>query len=39
MGPKSFFEFADIVLFDKLVLYDLENQSIGWIEYNCEYNL
>lgn len=32
-------EFADIVLFDKLVVYDLEKQSIGWIEYNCEYSL
>lgn len=30
---------ADIVLSDKLVLYDLENQTIGWTQYNCEYTL
>ncbi|KAL7148786.1 hypothetical protein ABFS83_06G202900 [Erythranthe nasuta] len=26
---------GDIVLTDKLVLYDLENQTIGWTQYNC----
>ncbi|KAL0298468.1 UNVERIFIED_CONTAM: Aspartic proteinase-like protein 2 [Sesamum radiatum] len=26
---------GDIVLQDKLVLYDLENQTIGWTLYNC----
>ncbi|KAK9945396.1 hypothetical protein M0R45_010916 [Rubus argutus] len=26
---------GDLVLSNKLVLYDLENQSIGWIDYNC----
>ncbi|KAK4797109.1 hypothetical protein SAY86_029435 [Trapa natans] len=26
---------GDLVLSDKLVLYDLENQAIGWTEYNC----
>ncbi|KAG5611409.1 hypothetical protein H5410_022690 [Solanum commersonii] len=26
---------GDLVLSNKLVLYDLENQSIGWTEYNC----
>lgn len=26
-----------MVLSSKLVLYDLENQTIGWTEYNCEY--
>ncbi|XP_057801632.1 aspartic proteinase 36-like isoform X1 [Salvia miltiorrhiza] len=26
---------GDIVLSDKLVLYDLENQTIGWTQYNC----
>ncbi|XP_026419217.1 aspartic proteinase-like protein 2 isoform X1 [Papaver somniferum] len=26
---------GDLALSDKLVVYDLENQSIGWIEYNC----
>jgi len=25
------------VLSNKLVLYDLEQQMIGWTEYNCEY--
>ncbi|CAA0841105.1 Eukaryotic aspartyl protease family protein [Striga hermonthica] len=27
---------GDIVLSDKLVYYDLENQTIGWAQYNCE---
>ncbi|KAG5549617.1 hypothetical protein RHGRI_014807 [Rhododendron griersonianum] len=26
---------GDMVLSSKLVLYDLENQTIGWTEYNC----
>lgn len=26
---------GDLVLSNKLVLYDLENQTIGWAEYNC----
>ncbi|XP_052189398.1 aspartic proteinase 36-like [Diospyros lotus] len=26
---------GDMVLSNKLVLYDLENQTIGWTEYNC----
>ncbi|XP_052152133.1 aspartic proteinase 36-like [Oryza glaberrima] len=26
---------GDLVLSNKLVVYDLENQVIGWIEYNC----
>ncbi|XP_016557164.1 aspartic proteinase 39 isoform X3 [Capsicum annuum] len=26
---------GDLVLSNKLVLYDLENQSIGWTDYNC----
>ncbi|XWS22248.1 hypothetical protein CRYUN_Cryun29cG0018200 [Craigia yunnanensis] len=26
---------GDLVLSNKLVLYDLENQGIGWTEYNC----
>lgn len=26
---------GDLVLANKLVLYDLENQTIGWTEYNC----
>ncbi|CAI0397723.1 unnamed protein product [Linum tenue] len=27
---------GDLVLSNKLVLYDLEKQAIGWTEYNCE---
>jgi hypothetical protein len=30
---------ADLVLSNKLVFYDLENQVIGWTEYNCECRL
>ncbi|KAE9448025.1 hypothetical protein C3L33_20068, partial [Rhododendron williamsianum] len=30
---------GDMVLSSKLVLYDLENQTIGWTEYNCEYGV
>lgn len=26
---------GDLVLSNKLILYDLENQAIGWTEYNC----
>ncbi|XP_073129824.1 aspartic proteinase 36-like isoform X2 [Henckelia pumila] len=26
---------GDIVLSDKLILYDLENQNMGWTEYDC----
>ncbi|KAL3650114.1 hypothetical protein CASFOL_006517 [Castilleja foliolosa] len=26
---------GDIALSDKLVLYDMENQTIGWTQYNC----
>ncbi|XP_052206574.1 aspartic proteinase 36 [Diospyros lotus] len=26
---------GDLVLSSKLILYDLENQAIGWTEYNC----
>uniref|UniRef100_A0A0D9W3I4 Peptidase A1 domain-containing protein n=1 Tax=Leersia perrieri TaxID=77586 RepID=A0A0D9W3I4_9ORYZ len=26
---------GDLVLSNKLVIYDLENQAIGWTEYNC----
>lgn len=31
--------FADLVLSNKLVVYDLENQVIGWTEYNCKYHV
>lgn len=30
------FLILDLVLQNRLVLYDLENQTIGWTEYNCE---
>lgn len=32
---SSHVSLADIALSDKLVLYDLENQTIGWTPYNC----
>ncbi|XP_065013694.1 aspartic proteinase 36-like isoform X1 [Musa acuminata AAA Group] len=32
---KDMFLLGDLVLSNKLVLYDLENQVIGWTEYNC----
>ncbi|KAL0322290.1 UNVERIFIED_CONTAM: Aspartic proteinase-like protein 2 [Sesamum calycinum] len=34
-GWKRITLLGDIVLQDKLVLYDLENQTIGWTPYNC----
>jgi hypothetical protein len=27
---------ADLVLSNKLVVYNLENQVIGWTDYNCK---
>ncbi|PON37795.1 Aspartic peptidase [Parasponia andersonii] len=30
---------GDLVLSNKLVFYDLENQVIGWTEYNCSSNI
>ncbi|XP_062108047.1 aspartic proteinase 39-like [Humulus lupulus] len=30
---------GDLVLSNKLVVYDLENQAIGWTEYNCSSNI
>jgi hypothetical protein len=27
---------SDLVLSNKLVVYDLENQVIGWTDYNCK---
>ncbi|KAI3873230.1 hypothetical protein MKX03_031700 [Papaver bracteatum] len=32
---KDTFLLGDLALSDKLVVYDLENQVIGWTEYNC----
>lgn len=32
---KSVTLLGDLVLSNKLVLYDLENQAIGWTDYNC----
>lgn len=29
---------ADLVLSNKLVLYDLEKKTIGWTQYDCEYS-
>lgn len=36
LTPSSDALSADLVLSNKLVLYDLEKQAIGWTEYNCE---
>ncbi|KAK9043674.1 hypothetical protein V6N11_072009 [Hibiscus sabdariffa] len=30
---------GDLVLSNKLVIYDIENQTIGWAEYNCTSNV
>ncbi|KAJ0783545.1 putative nepenthesin [Helianthus annuus] len=30
------FNFAELILLDKLFLYELENQTVGWTEYNSE---
>ncbi|XP_009392636.2 aspartic proteinase 36 [Musa acuminata AAA Group] len=32
---RDMFLLGDLVLSNKLVLYDLENQVIGWTDYNC----
>ncbi|KAK8960137.1 Aspartic proteinase-like protein 2 [Platanthera guangdongensis] len=32
---KDIFLLGDLVLSNKLVVYDLENQVIGWTDYNC----
>jgi len=34
-SDKEYFLLGDLVLTNKLVFYDLENQAIGWKEYNC----
>jgi hypothetical protein len=30
---------ADIVLKDKIIVYDLENQRIGWVDYDCKFSI
>lgn len=30
--------FADLVLKDKVVVYDLANQRIGWTNYDCKFD-
>ncbi|XWS57264.1 hypothetical protein CRYUN_Cryun09bG0159400 [Craigia yunnanensis] len=32
---KEMILLGDLVLSNKLVIYDIENQTIGWTEYNC----
>ncbi|OMO61960.1 Peptidase A1 [Corchorus olitorius] len=32
---KDMILLGDLVLSNKLVVYDIENQTIGWTEYNC----
>ncbi|KAF5783377.1 putative nepenthesin [Helianthus annuus] len=42
MGSKDIREtivLGDFILSNKLVLYDLEKQTIGWTEYNCSSNI
>ncbi|KAJ0876471.1 putative nepenthesin [Helianthus annuus] len=42
MGSKDIREtivLGDFILSNKLVLYDLEKQTIGWTEYNCSTNI
>ena len=34
MGNK-YFCWEIVVLADKLIVYDLENMTMGWTEYNC----
>jgi len=29
--------FVDLVLSNKLVVYDLDNEVIGWADHNCKY--
>lgn len=31
-----FIPYADLVLSDRLVTYDMENQAIGWTDYDCK---
>jgi hypothetical protein len=28
---------ADIVLVDKLIVHDMENMRLGWVDYDCEF--
>lgn len=30
---------ADIVLKDKIIVYDLAGQRLGWTDYDCEFQL
>ncbi|KAJ7973640.1 Aspartic proteinase-like protein 2 [Quillaja saponaria] len=38
-GGSAMTILGDLVLSNKLVLYDLDNQVIGWTEYNCSSNI
>lgn len=33
-----FSSFADLVLKDKIVVYDLAHQRIGWANYDCKFS-
>ncbi|KAK1589048.1 hypothetical protein Q3G72_029991 [Acer saccharum] len=35
LGVPTIFVFADLVLKDKIFVYDLEGQRIGWTDYDC----
>ena len=33
----GFSSYVDLVLSNKLVVYDLDNEVIGWVDHNCKY--
>lgn len=39
LSSKFFPSLADLVLKDKIVVYDLANQRIGWADYDCEFTI
>lgn len=34
---NSVSSYVDLVLSNKLVVYDLDNEVIGWVDHNCKY--
>uniref|UniRef100_A0A0D3FU86 Peptidase A1 domain-containing protein n=1 Tax=Oryza barthii TaxID=65489 RepID=A0A0D3FU86_9ORYZ len=38
-GFKDMFLLGDMVISNKLVVYDMEKKVIGWTEYNCKIQL
>ena len=37
LTPYVVSTYADLVLSNKLVVYDLDNEVVGWAEHNCKY--